>query len=44
MEIREILDQMVTTYGRPMPDALLQNDTLFNSVYFPTEAPEVLFR
>jgi hypothetical protein len=29
MEIMEILDQITTTYGCPMPNALLQNDMLF---------------
>ncbi len=43
MEIRELLDQMVTRYGRPTPNALLQNNTLFCCVYLPTEAPEALF-
>jgi hypothetical protein len=31
MEIMEIFDQITTTYGRPMPNALLQNDMLFYS-------------
>ena len=44
MEIREIFDQITSTYGRPTPAALLQNDTLFRSVYSPQDAPEVLFR
>ena len=43
MEIREIFDQITSTYGRPTPAALLQNDTLFRSVYSPQDAPEVLF-
>jgi len=44
MEITDILEQMMTTYGRPTPTALLQNDTLFQNPYSPTNAPEVLFR
>jgi hypothetical protein len=44
MNIIDMLDQLVTTYGRPMPMALLQNDTLFRSAYSPVDAPEVLFR
>jgi len=44
MEIIEIMEQMPTTYGRPTPTALLQNDTLFRSPYPPIDAPEVLFR
>jgi hypothetical protein len=44
MERCHIFDQIMTTYGRPMPAALLQNDTLFRSVYSPQDTPEVLFR
>ncbi len=44
MEIMEILDQITTTYGKPTPNALLQNDTLFRSPYSPADAPETLFR
>ena len=44
MEPREMFDQITMAYGRPTPQALLQNDTLFRSVYSPQEAPEVLFR
>jgi hypothetical protein len=44
MEIIDIMEQMTTTYGRPTPTALLQNDTLFRSPYSPIDAPEVLFR
>jgi hypothetical protein len=44
MEPREMFDQITSTYGKPTPAALLQNDTLFRSVYSPNDAPEVLFR
>jgi hypothetical protein len=44
MEINKIMEQMTTTYGRPTPTALLQNNTLFWSPYSPIDAPEVLFR
>ena len=44
MEPREMFDQITVTYGKPTPAALLQNDTLFGSVYSPNDAPEVLFR
>ncbi len=44
IEIREILDQITTTYGRPTPNALLQNNMLFCSAYLPADAPETLFR
>ena len=43
MEVREIFNQITSTYGWPTPAALLQNDTLFRSVYSPQDAPEVLF-
>jgi hypothetical protein len=43
MEPREIFNQITATYGCPTPAALLQNDTLFWSVYSPQDAPEVLF-
>ena len=35
MEPREMFNQITATYGRPTPAALLQNDTLFRSVYSP---------
>jgi len=35
--------QITATYGRPTPAALLQNDTLFRSMYSPQDAPKVLF-
>jgi hypothetical protein len=44
MEPREMFDQITATYGRPTPAALLQNDTLFRSMYSPQDAPKVLFR
>ena len=44
MEPREMLNQITATYGKPTPAALLQNDMLFQSVYSPNDAPEVLFR
>ena len=44
MEPKEIFDQITATYGQPTPAALLQNDTLFRSVFSPQDAPEVLFR
>ena len=44
MDPREMFDQITATYWRPTPAALLQNDTLFRSVYSPQDAPEVLFR
>jgi hypothetical protein len=41
MEIVKIMDQLMTTYGRTAPIALLQN-TLFCSVYSPLNAPKIL--
>jgi hypothetical protein len=43
MELCNFVDQIMTTYGHPTPAALLQNDTLFRSVYSLQDAPEVLF-
>ena len=44
MEPREMFDQITATYRRQTPAALLQNNTLFKSMYSPQDAPEVLFR
>jgi len=44
MEVRDIFDQITSTYGRPTSAALLQNDMSFQSVYSPQDVPEVLFR
>jgi hypothetical protein len=43
MELCDTFDQITTTYGRPTPAALLQNDTLFMSVHSLQDTPEVLF-
>ncbi len=43
MEPQEMFNQITSTYGKPTPAALLQNDTLFQSAYSPNDAPEVLF-
>jgi hypothetical protein len=43
MEILNFFVQITSTYRRPTPAALLQNNTLFQSVYSPQDAPEVLF-
>jgi hypothetical protein len=43
IEPRDIFNQIMATYGRPNPAALLLNDTLFWSVYSPQDAPKVLF-
>ncbi len=37
------MDQLMTTYGYPTPNALLQNNTLFQSMHSPHDVPGVLF-
>ena len=44
MQIRTILDQLLSTYGLPTPAALEMNDNEFRRPYLPADAPEVLFR
>ena len=44
MNIIDMIDTLVSTYGRPTASALLQNDTMFRSPYSPADAPEVLFK
>jgi hypothetical protein len=43
MSIRAILDQLMANYGMPDAMVLFNNDTLFQSPFPPTEAPEMLF-
>jgi hypothetical protein len=43
MSIINILDQLDGTYGKPDTMTLLQNNTLFQSAFNPTDAPESLF-
>ncbi len=43
MSIREMLDQLEASYGKPDTMTLFNNDTLFRSVFNPTDAPESLF-
>ena len=44
MAIREMLDQLSSTYGLPTPAALEINDNEFRRPYSAADAPEVLFR
>ena len=44
MAIREMLDQLSSTYGLPTPAALELNDNEFRRPYSAADAPEVLFR
>jgi hypothetical protein len=43
MSIQDILTQMETSYGKPTPMAMHNNDILFRSPMATTEAPEMLF-
>jgi hypothetical protein len=43
MSIIDILNQLDGTYGKPDTMTLLQNNTLFQSAFNPTDAPESLF-
>jgi hypothetical protein len=43
MSIQEILNQLKTSYGKPTPMALHNNDLLFRSPMSTTDAPEMLF-
>ena len=40
----EIFDQLQTTYGKPSPDAMRQNNLTFLAVYNPQDPPELLFK
>jgi hypothetical protein len=40
----EIFDQLMTTYGKPTPDAVRQNNLTFLLAYNPTDPPELLFK
>jgi hypothetical protein len=43
MSIQEIMTQLETSYGKPMPMALHNNNLLFRSPMTTTDAPEMLF-
>ncbi len=43
MTIRVILEQLKALYGKPDTMTLFRNDTLFQSPFPATEAPEMLF-
>ena len=43
MSINNILDHLDGTYKKPDMMTLLQNDTLFQSAFNPTDAPKSLF-
>jgi len=44
MTLNDIFDQMMTTYGRPTPDAVRQNMMTFLAPYNPQDPPEILFK
>ena len=44
MSIRNIFDQLASTYGKPTPDAMRQNNANFLAAYNPQDPPEILFK
>jgi hypothetical protein len=40
----KIFDQLMTTYGKPTPDAVRQNNLMFLLAYNPMDPPELLFK
>jgi hypothetical protein len=44
MSICDIFDQLVSTYGKPTPDAMRQNNINFLAAYNPQDPPEILFK
>ncbi len=44
MSIRDIFDQMASTYSKPKPDAIRQNNVNFLAAYNPQDPPEILFK
>jgi hypothetical protein len=43
MSIREMIDQLKGSYGKPDTMTLFANNMLFHSVFNPNYTPEVLF-
>ena len=44
MLLNEIFDQLMTTYVKPTPDAVHQNNITFFSAYNPKDPPKLLFK
>jgi hypothetical protein len=44
MTLNNIFNQLMTTYGKPTPDAMRQNNLNFLAAYNPQEPPELLFK
>jgi len=44
MSIRDIFDQMASTYSKPTPDTMRENKVNFLAAYNPQDRPEILFK
>ena len=44
MTLNDIFDQLMSTYGKPTPDSMRQNNLNFLAPYNPQEPPEILFK
>jgi hypothetical protein len=44
MSIRDIFDQLASTYGKPTPDTMHQNNVNFLASYNPQDPPKILFK
>ena len=44
MLLNEIFDQLMTTYVKPTPNAVHQNNITFFSAYNPKDPPKLLFK
>ena len=44
MLLNEIFNQLMSTYGKPAPDAMPQNNLNFLAPYNPHEPPEIIFK
>jgi hypothetical protein len=40
----EIFEQLMSTYGKPTPNAMRQNNSTFIAAYNPKDPPELLFK
>ncbi len=44
MSLCDIFNQLATTYGKPTPDTMHQNNLIFLAVYNPQDPPKILFK
>jgi hypothetical protein len=44
MSLHDIFDQLVTTYGKPTPDTMHQNNLMFLAAYNPHDPSKLLFK